>query len=129
MSADVWPEARYRESIWEGDTVHWPVRKARGQARPDAGDRLFCWYARTASAAPGVWGWGVVTNFCTDSEEVVWRPVSPSDRLKMDPIFDTVLDKRVASIRGKVAQGTLWPISETDADWLTTRVRSWVGGG
>jgi hypothetical protein len=123
MSADSWKEAKYRLRVWEGIPVVWPANQIRGGQRPTAGDRMFCWYAFTGSTAPGLCGWGLVLSFDDESNEVEWRPVFPSDLMKMHPLYDKSLAARVDTIRGKMPRGTLWRIERADADWLAKQVR------
>lgn len=122
MSGDVWAEEKYRAEIWEGTSVFWPVQRIAGVDRPTGGDRIFCWYAKTVSASPGVCGWGVVLSYEEAIGRIAWRPVFPSDVLKMRPLFDRDVAKVIEQIRGKMPRGTMWPVVSSAADTLTERI-------
>jgi hypothetical protein len=124
MSANIWKETQYRLQVWEAIPVYWPAKQIKGEQRPAPGDRILCWYAKAGATSPGLCGWGVVLSFDDESNEIAWRPVFPSDLMKMHPLFDTSIAARVDSIRGKVPRGTLWRIERVDADWLMERVSS-----
>lgn len=121
MSGDIWPEENYRAEIWEGTPVFWPVQKIAQSGRPTAGDRIFCWYAKTVSKSPGICGWGVVLSYEDALHRIGWRPVFPSDVLKMFPVFDKEVSALVKSIRG-FPRGTLWPVTDEDARSLTNTI-------
>ena len=123
MSADMWEETHYRLQVWEGNPVFWPTGQIKGRLRPSAGDRMFCWYAKTHSTSPGLCGWGVVLSYDSNGAQIVWRPVFPSDFMKMHPLYDVTIAAKIDAIRGRVAQGTLWRIERSDADWLAERVQ------
>ena len=102
MSGKAWAPERYREEIWEGDETSWPQGAVRG-GQPESGDSITLWYARSVSDDPGLYGWGVILGA---REGVIrWRPVAPSDYLKMDPLFDQKLSGLVDEIRGVSDRG------------------------
>ena len=121
MSGRVWPEENYRTEIWEGTPVFWPVQRVTGAGRPAPGDRLFCWYAETVSKSPGMCGWGVVLTYQESIHRISWRPVYPSDVLKMLPAFDDDLAGLIRSVR-RFPRGTLWPVPDAEARSLADRV-------
>jgi hypothetical protein len=124
MSADLWKESQYRLQVWESTPVFWPARQIRGPLLPAPGDRMLCWYVRTGGETPGLCGWGIVLSFDEESNEIAWRPVYPSDLLKMRPLFDESISARIDEVRGKFAQGTMWMIERSDADWLMEKIAS-----
>ena len=124
MSQAEWPEAQFRLEIWEGGSVYWPTRRVVGKSRPQPGDRMVCWYAQTGAALPGLVGWGLVLAYMPDREEICWRPVVPSDELKMAPLFDNDLAIWVDKVRGRFKQSTMWQMSEDAADFISERIVS-----
>lgn len=128
LSANAWSEGWYRESVWEGGVVRWPIGRVAGDELPVPGDRVYLWYARTVSRTPGLYGWGVVLGLLEDDAVLSWRPTYPSDLLKMDPVFDDGLDELISSLRGRFPQGTMWPIPSGSATDLGRRIREWLAG-
>jgi hypothetical protein len=123
MSETYWPAAQFRATVWEGETIYWPTGRVRSEDRPQPGDRLLCWYAPTGASLPGVVGWGVVLGYSSDREELIWRPAPPTDALKMHPLFNDDVVKRVDGIRGGFRQATMWPMSTDDAAWFGDMMR------
>lgn len=124
MSAEYWTETQYRLQVWEEAAVVWPAGKIRAVHRPQPGDRMFCWYAKTGSTAPGLCGWGVVLNYEEPINQISWRPVFPSDLLKMVPLINTGLVTRINSVRGKFKQATMWPVDADTCRWLADEIRA-----
>ena len=109
MSAKEWSHGRYRAEVWEGNDTTWDTKKiAPAGSSPELGDVVVLFYAPTVSKDPGVYGWAIVL-WC-DGEEIRFRPASPSDHLKMNPLWDDRVGAIIDQIRGKVAQGTMWKI-------------------
>lgn len=130
MSTQHWPEENYRTDVWEGEPVTFSVGRVNGAARderPAHGDRIFCWYAETVSRAPGLCGWGVVLSLRERREVMlVWRPVFPSDLLKLRPLIDREVTSLVEVIRHGMPRGTLWLMPHSAAEALTAKVLSQV---
>jgi hypothetical protein len=124
MSEDWYPRGGYRLDIWEGALIAWDTGKVVG-GHPEPGDRILCWYSKTVSDEPGVWGWGVIMS--SDDESIRWKPVFPLDHLKLAPLFDDDLNDCIDRIRGKMRQGTMWRMSADDAEYLTARVAGCIG--
>ena len=127
MSETQWPAGQFRATVWEGSTVSWPTGNVRSSDRPEPGDRLLCWYARTGASLPGVVGWGVVLGYSPERTEILWRPAPPTDALKMHPLFDDEIVDRVEGVRGRFRQATMWQMSRADASWFCDRVSGWFG--
>lgn len=126
LSHDVYTQEAYRQEIWEGGlTGLWAQNKVRGDERPAAGDRIVCWCAKTVSPDPGLVGWGVIMQ--ADELDLRWRPLFPTDLLKMAPLFDADLVACVDRIRRGIPQGTMWLATPGDAAHVTARVAASVG--
>src|SRR2546428_121452 len=79
------------------------------------------WQATLSNAeSPGLCGWGVVTAYNEEdiTGKLAWRPVPPSDQLKMRPLLNEQLEARIDKIRGPMPRGTLWPVERKDAAWI-----------
>lgn len=111
MSSTVWAPDQYRIEVWEGEHTNWQTNRVvpKGNS-PQPGDIMLLFYAPTGESDPGIYGWVVVTRF--DDGEVRFRPSSPSDYLKMNPVWDDDIKNIIGQIRGKVATGTVWKINE-----------------
>ena len=112
MSSNYWSSGSYRLEVWEGQYTNWQIhRKVPKTRSPEAGDIMVLFYAPAGESNPGIYGWAVVIRF--DGEEVRFMPSTPSDYMKMNPVWDDDVKDIIDQIRGPVAQGTLWEIEES----------------
>lgn len=72
----------------------------------------------------GLSGWGVILN--VRQGDIRWRPVFPSDYLKMDLLFYQDLSDLVDSIRGRFRRATMWKLSGAQVKSLRKRIRELV---
>jgi len=108
MNSKVWSHERYRAEVWEGNDTTWDTSKITPARRfPELGDVVVLFYAKV-SADPGIYGWAIVL-WC-DGKEIRFRPASPSDHLKMNPLWNDKVSGIVDQIRGGMPQGTMWEI-------------------
>jgi hypothetical protein len=130
LSEDEWSRNKYRLDIWEGERWEWGVgRVSASGSKPEPGDTVAFFYAPTGCDEPGFYGWAVILLWVSDEKSSFYfRPVAPSDRLKMHPWWDAKARKLADQIRGNVKRGTLWPVSPDLANDLATAINSWVGG-
>ncbi len=112
MSATVWSPASYRLEVWEGEHTNWEIsRKVPKTKDPQPGDIMILFYAPSGESDPGIYGWAVVVMF--DGYEVRFMPSSPSDYMKMNPLWNDDVKNIIDQIRGPVATGTVWEIEES----------------
>ncbi len=66
----------------------------------------------------------------SDKEErqLYYRPVAPSDYLKMHPWCDGAAEEIADAIRGGTKTGTMWPISAAHAKRVREGITAWLGG-
>lgn len=116
-----------RLEIWEGERWYWEVRQAVGarEEGPVPGDVLVFFYTPTGGADPGFYGWAVELEWLREERLIYFRPVSPSDRLKMRPWWDEKAAELADRIRGRVKQGTLWRVPTT---WSPSSAKVLSGG-
>ena len=57
-----------------------------------------------------------------------FRPVAPSDHLKMHPWWDADAQALADQIRGKVKQGTFWRVAEDLSATLRRSITRWASG-
>ncbi len=127
MSQKFWTPQRYRIEIWEGQTWQWNVGKVIGHGNvPTPGDIVVFFYAKSGGTEAGFYGWAVILEWLEQIKQVSFRPVAPSDHLKMDPWWDTDAQKLSNTIRGSVKQGTLWYMKEELAYKLRFGVAAWL---
>jgi len=113
INQEWWGPQEYRLEIWEGERWAWPVRRKIGAAEPpEAGDVVVFFYAPSGGPDPGFYGWAVITEWFPGEgqDEMDFRPVAPSDHLKMHPWRDDDARAVADRIRGKEKQGTLWRV-------------------
>jgi hypothetical protein len=112
MSSNDWPSGEYKVEVWEAEHTNWQIhRKVPGNKSPETGDTVILFYAPAGESDPGIYGWAVVIRF--DGIEIRFKPSSPSDYMKMNPVWDDDVKNIINRIRGRVAQGTLWEIEES----------------
>jgi len=132
MSQELWEPGQYRVDIWEGERWRWPVGKIVGDAEPKQGDTVVFYYAQTGCADPGFYGWAVITEWLPragdDQTRMYFRPVAPSDHLKMHPWWDKKAKALAKQIRGNMTQATLWPVQENLRDSLRQGITRCVFG-
>jgi hypothetical protein len=112
MSSKDWSSNLYRLEVWESEHTNWQIhRKVPADKTPEAGDTMVLFYAPAGENDPGIYGWAVVIRF--DGIEIRFKPSSPSDYMKMKPVWDNEVKNIINQIRGRVAQGTVWEIEES----------------
>jgi hypothetical protein len=126
MNQSQWSPNSYRLDIWENERWSWPVGKKASTNSPTSGDRIVFFYAKSGGIEPGFYGWAIILDLHDDGRGLYFRPVSPSDHLKMDPWWDDAAEKIADEIRGKVKQGTLWRVSDDMASAISAGISAWV---
>jgi len=126
MSADLYSQGRYRTEVWEGNPVtNWSIGESKRKPKEVLpGDIVVLFFARTGAVDPGIYGWGVITLF--DKEVIDFRPASPSDYLKMNPLWDDEISAIVDRIRGGMPQGTMWPVDDGTLEQLRQKIAAHV---
>lgn len=130
MNQRLWDPQRYRTEIWEGERWAWPVGMKFGAGKtPEPGDTIVFFYAPTGGRDAGFYGWSVVLEWLEDAgSQLRFRPVAPSDHLKMHPWWDDSAAELADKIRGRVKQGTMWPVQEDIERQLRAGITKWVAG-
>jgi hypothetical protein len=99
---------------------------------PRQGDTVVFFYAKAGGPDPGFYGWAVITEWLAGGgpgkDEMYFRPVAPSDHLKMRPWWDDEAEELADRIRGKVKRFNLWRVSEEDSLGLRRGIARWVSG-
>lgn len=126
INQEWWSLERYRLEIWENHTWAWPVRKITGRERPEAGDTVCFYYSKSGGGDPGFYAWAVVTEFYEEANEMYFRPVAPSDHLKMNPWWSSDAERLANDIRGAVKQGTMWSVTDEARMRLRTGIQRWL---
>lgn len=131
LSENSWSLNNYRLDIWEGERWEWEVGRITGaDTEPKPGDTVAFFYAKAGCKEPGFYGWAVILLWTTEEKQrFYFRPVPPSDQLKMRPWWNDQAKEIADQVRGKVARGTLWPVSEDLAKVIGAGISSWVNGG
>jgi hypothetical protein len=127
-----WPVNSYRLDIWEGERWRWEVKKVVGTDQtPRPGDTICFYYAKADCPAPGFCGWAVALQWVEEEDvrRVYFRPVAPSDQLKMRPWWDNEARRLADAVRGPVPRGTLWQVGDDSAAAIGAGIARWVHGG
>lgn len=129
MDQKQWPPNSYRKDIWENERWSWSIGRKASRVKPVPGDRVVFFYAPSRGHEPGFYGWAIVLDIHDDERGMYFRPVSPSDHLKMHPWWDSTAKRLADEIRGKVKQGTLWKVPESLQSEITTGITNWLSSG
>jgi hypothetical protein len=130
MNQGQWSPNKYRLDIWEGERWVWPVGKKLSTGSPTPGDRVVFFYALAGGIEPGFYGWAIILDWREDEEDerrMYFRPVAPSDHLKMHPWGDDAAARIANDIRGKVKMGTLWKVPDGLSTAISDGVTAWLG--
>ena len=88
MNATKWPLERYRAEVWEGSDIQnggvGEIRSSIGLPQPV--DMMILFYVKSGQIDPGIYGWGIILR--CDELEMNFRLATPSDYLKMNPVWD-----------------------------------------
>ncbi len=121
MSADNWEQERYRAEVWEGQETTWNVNKVTPVGHsPKAGETVVLYYAPTGAKDPGILGWAVI--LWSNEDEIRFRPASPSDYLKMNPLWNDEIINIITDICGKMRRGTMWEVSKDQMKRLRKQI-------
>ena len=126
-----WSLNNYCLDIWEGERWEWEVgRVTRAVTEPKPGGTVAFFYALAKCIEPGSYGWAVILLWTTEEKQrFYFRPVPPSDQLKMRPWWDDQAKQIADQVSGKVARGTLWPVPDDLTKVIRAGISSWVNGG
>jgi len=125
MDQRQWPPNSYRLDIWE-ERWTWPVGRKASTGSPKPGDRVVFFYAPSGGIEPGFYGWALVLDWHEDERGMYFRPVAPSDHLKMYPWWDPAAKDIADAVRGKVKQGTLWEVPEDLSAEISRGITAWL---
>lgn len=126
MDQRKWSPNSYRVDIWENERWSWPIGRKASTGTPTPGDRIVFFYAPSGGIEPGFYGWAIVLELHKDGRGLYFRPVRPSDHLKMHPWWDGTAKDVADKIRGRVKQGTLWQVPDGIARTISANITSWV---
>jgi signal peptidase I len=131
LSPKVWSPDRYRLEIWEGERWNWPVgEKHPASEIPEPGDIIVFFYSPTGGIDPGYYGWAIVLEwFEGSSSPLYFRPVAPSDYLKMRPWWNEDANNLANKIRGAVKQGTMWKLPDRLVPEIRGGICRWLYSG
>jgi len=131
MNATKWPVERYRAEVWEGvDIQNWSVgeiRTSTPKTLPRPGDLIVLFFVKSGQSDAGIYGWGTVLR--CDECEINFRLATPSDFLKMYPVWDSEVDKIIAALCGKWRQATLFEDKNYSVAKLRKKIAGHVFGG
>ena len=128
MNAKLYSHERYRTEVWEGNLVtNWGIGESKRKPKEvPLGDMVILFFAKTGAVNPGIYGWGIITLF--DKEVIDFRPTSPSDYLKMNPLWDGEISDIIDQIRGRMPEGTMWKVDDETLEQLRQKIAVHVYG-
>ncbi len=114
MNAGIWRPENYRTEIWENNNTTWTIGKiSPAGSQPKIGDTIVLFYTVRDR---GIYGWAVILRY--EEKEIYFRPATPSDYLKMNPLWDDDVKNIVDEIR-PMPRGNMWEINDN----LMSRIR------
>ena len=117
----------YRDEVWEDKIVRWGTHSIQGtKQRPEVGDTIVFWFAKTRNKEPGLYGWGVVVEARDRSARIGFRTVHPSDYMKMHPIYGEEVEKLIHHILGRMRRATMWKVSDKHARAIRSKIHQWA---
>jgi hypothetical protein len=134
LSQLIWPTDRFRLEIWEGERWRWNILKVQRmdpqRKGPRRGDILVFYYAPYGGEEGGFYGWGVITDvYETEKGNFLYfRPVTPTNFMKMCPWNDDKSREIVDKIRGGFRQGTLWHVPQEIESEIRKGFHNWITG-
>jgi hypothetical protein len=114
MSEGIWITVdRYKKRVKEGKQYEWMRGKilTQNKIKPKKGDIIILFFAPKNNPKPGLYGWGVILNYDKYSKNITFRLWPPSDRMKLNPIWDNDVKKWTKDIRRKFFTATMWEIT------------------
>lgn len=128
MNAKSYSHERYRTEVWEGNLVtNWSIGESKRRPKEVLpGDIVILFFVRAGASEPGIYGWGIITLF--DKEVINFRPASPSDYLKMNPLPESDIIQVIDKIRGGMPQSTMFPVADDQLKDLREKIAEHVHG-
>ncbi len=116
INARNYSQERYRAEVWEGSvTQNWTLGESPNKPKDiSLGDLIIFLFVKAGRRDPGIYGWGIVTFFDKELEEIHFRPVPPSDYLKMNPVPEDKVHGIVGTIQGGFAQKAMFKIEDKE---------------
>lgn len=113
MSERVWASKNYQDGVKEGRRPVEPRRTYRKYAKdaPAPGDLVIFFYAPAGGQYLGICGIGYITGYVPKTRRFHWLPLPPTNILKRRPWWDERVKRIVDRVRGRVNQGTMFPLS------------------
>ena len=131
LNATKWTKETYRAEVWEGDIQHWNVGEIRravsgSGSLPERGDMMLLFYVPKDQDDPGIYGWGIILRH--GKNELDFRLATPSDYLKMNPLWDDDVIATVKRIRGGFNNATLFEDPSDSLKHVRKRIARHVYG-
>jgi hypothetical protein len=126
MDQGQWSPNKYRLEIWERERWTWRVGRKASTGTPKPGDSVVFFYAPRGGPEPGFYGWALVLGWDEDERSMHFRPVAPSDHLKMDPWWDPAAKDIADKVRGKVKRGNLWEVRKDLSEDISRGITAWL---
>jgi hypothetical protein len=121
MNAGIWPPEKYRTEIWENNNTTWTIGKLYpAGSQPKNGDTIVLFYT---GRDRGIYGWAVILRY--EEKEVYFRPATPSDYLKMNPLWDDDVKNIIDEIR-PMPRGNMWEINDTLMNRIREKINQYI---
>lgn len=124
------PPTQYRLDVWEDMPWNWFVGNIRdGENPPPVAGEIVVFYYSGDGIEGGFYGWAVILRWQNDGDRggrrLHFRPVAPSNILKMCPWNDGEAGRLANDIRGSNPRNTMFRVPEQFEQQLRQGMASW----
>jgi hypothetical protein len=126
VNSEFWTVEDYRYDSWEGDVNEWMHGTINGETDPQRGDIILVWFDKGTTEDPGLYGWGIVMDMDHLEKSIAFRPVFPSDLIKMKPIFEDEIEEIVDKVKGEFPIGTMWALDKEAEKEVRELIYDWI---
>jgi len=121
----------YQAEVESEEYLEWLTREVRPkEVEPKAGDTIFYWFVAAGTDQPGLYGLGIIfgcyecPEYNTEHKCIEHLPVSPSEILRDNPIYDDEAQEIVNEIRGtQTAFATMFAIDDNHTQRLFAKIQ------
>ena len=143
INGEKYSHEQYNIEVWEGKlvtgwtigtstigplktewTIGTSITRPKEGVRP--GDTVILFRVEAGTRGSGIYGWGIITSL--HDELIDFRPTSPSDYLKTNPLPEKEVGETIRKIQVRFPQVTMFKVNDKDFAKLRQKIESHVYG-